>query len=89
MPPSTANPTPLRLESTFGTGRKWTSQAGSAATVWELPAYHLLWADDATAEGEIRRLWEARKGRQAYPVVLYRTEPANAASQGLVATKCK
>ena len=66
----TANPTPLRLESTFGTGRKWTSQAGSTATAWELPAYHLLWAGDATAEGEVRRLWEARKGRQAYPVVL-------------------
>ena len=67
---STANSIPLRLESTFGTGRKWTSQAGSTATTWELPAYHLLWAGDATAEGEIRRLWEARKGRQAYPVVL-------------------
>ena len=36
----------------------------------ELSAYHLMWAGDATAEGEIRRLWEARKGRQAYPVVL-------------------
>ena len=67
---STTNPIPLRLESTFGTGRKWTSQAGSTATAWELPAYHLLWADYATAEGEIRRLWEARKGRQAYPVIL-------------------
>lgn len=70
MTTSTANPTPLRLESTFGTGRKWTSQAGSTATAWELAAYHLLWADDATVEGEVRRLWEARKGRQAYPVVL-------------------
>ena len=70
MPTSTANSTPLRLESTFGTGRKWTSQAGSTATAWELPAYHLLWAGDATAEGEVRRLWEARKGRQPYPVVL-------------------
>ena len=70
MTTSTDNSTPLRLESTFGTGRSWTSQAGSTATAWELPAYHLLWAGDATAEGEIRRLWEARKGRQAYPVVL-------------------
>ena len=71
MTTSTADATPLlRLESTFGTGRKWTSQAGSTATVWELAAYHLLWAVDATAEGEVRRLWEARKGRQAYPVVL-------------------
>ena len=70
MTTSTANPIPLRLESAFGTGRKWTSQAGSTATAWELPAYHLLWAGDTTAESEIRRLWEARKGRQAYPVVL-------------------
>ena len=70
MPTSTTNPTSLRLESTFGTGRNWSSQAGSTATAWELSAYHLLWAGDATSEGEIRRLWEARKGRQAYPVVL-------------------
>lgn len=70
MPTSTANPTALRLESAFGAGRKWIPQACSTATAWELRAYHLLWAVDATAEGEIRRLWEARKGRQAYPVVL-------------------
>ena len=70
MTPSTAIPTPLRLESTLGAGRHWTSQAGSTATAWELPAYHLLWARDATAEGEVRRLWEARKGRHAYSVVL-------------------
>ena len=70
MTSSTTNPTILRLESTFGPGRKWTSQAGSSATVWEMQAYHLLWSDDVTSEGEVRRLWEARKGRQAYPVVL-------------------
>lgn len=70
MTTSTANLVPGNLESTFGTGRKWTSQAGSTATAWELPAYHLLWAGDVTSEGEVRRLWEARKGRQAYPVVL-------------------
>ena len=66
----TSNPTPLRLEATYGTGRKWTSQAGSTATAWEMPAYHLLWSDDVDTEGEVRKLWEARKGRQAYPVVL-------------------
>ncbi len=66
----TANPTPLRLESTFGTGRKWTSQAGASATVWEMPAYHLLWFYEVSSEVDLRRLWEARKGRQAYPVVL-------------------
>ena len=35
-----------------------------------MPAYHLLWSDAVDTEGEVRRLWEARKGRQAYPVVL-------------------
>ena len=70
MTSPTANQTFSRLEATFGTGRQWTSQAGSSATVWEMPAYHLLWSDDVTSEGEVRRLWEARKGRQAYPVVL-------------------
>ena len=59
-----------RLEATFGHGRDWTLQAGQSATVWETPAYHLLWSDEAASEVELRRLWEARKGRQAYPVVL-------------------
>ncbi len=79
----TVNTTPLRLESTFGTGRKWTSPAGSTATAWELPAYHLLWSDDAGGEVAIRRLWEARKGRQAYPVVLL--APSEDESKVLVA----
>ena len=70
MTSPTANQTSARLEATFGLGRDWTSQAGQSATVWETPAYHLLWSDDAASEVELRRLWEARKGRQAYPVVL-------------------
>ena len=65
-----ANQTSSRLEATFGLGRDWTSQAGQSATVWETPAFHLLWFNDAASDVELRRLWEARKGRQAYPVVL-------------------
>ncbi len=70
MTSSAANHPLARLQATFGPGRAWTSQAGCSATVWETPAYHLLWSDDAASEGEVRRLWEARKGRQAYAVVL-------------------
>ncbi len=70
MTSPTANQTSAYLEATFGFGRDWTSQAGQSATVWETPAYHLLWFDDAASDVELRRLWEARKGRQAYPVVL-------------------
>ena len=70
MTSPTASQTFARLEATFGLGRDWTSQAGQSATVWETPAYHLLWLDDAASDVELRRLWEARKGRQAYPVVL-------------------
>ena len=70
MTSPTADQTTARLEAVFGLGRSWTSQEGSSATVWETPAYHLLWFDGTTSETELRRLWEARKGRQAYPVVL-------------------
>ena len=70
MTSPTPNPTSVRLEATFGLGRDWTSEARHSATVWETPAYHLLWFDDAASDVELRRLWEARKGRQAYPVVL-------------------
>ena len=83
MTTPTANPTPLRLEATFGAGRKWTSQTGSTATAWEMPAYHLLWSNDIATESEARRLWEARKGRQAYPVVLL--APSDDESKVLVA----
>ena len=65
-----ADQTSARLEAVFGLGRSWASQEGSSATVWETPAYHLLWFDGTASELELRRLWEARKGRQAYPVVL-------------------
>ena len=61
---------PPRLEAAFGLGRSWTSQAGAPATVWETPSYHLLWADGAASDVDLRRLWEARKGHQPYPVVL-------------------
>ena len=37
---------------------------------WETSAYHLLWADGQAGEAELRRLWGARKGRQAYAVVV-------------------
>ena len=70
MTSPTANQTSAYLEATFGLGRDWTSQAGQSATVWETPAYHLLWFNDSASDVELRRLWEARKGRQAYPVVL-------------------
>ena len=65
-----ANPTVSRLEATFCAGRVWTAQSGVSAKAWETPAFHLLWADDLATETDIRRLWEARKGHQAYPVVL-------------------
>ena len=70
MTSPTVNQTSARLEAVFGLGRSWASQEGSSATVWETPAYHLLWFDGTASETELRRLWEARKGRQAYPVVL-------------------
>ena len=59
-----------RLEAAFGRGHNWVSQAGPSATAWETPSYHLLWTDDVASDADLRRLWEARKGRQPYPVVL-------------------
>ena len=67
--PTSIQPPP-RLEAAFGLGHSWTSQAGAPATVWETPSYHLLWADGAASDVDLRRLWEARKGHQPYPVVL-------------------
>ena len=70
MTSPTANQASARLEAVFGLGHGWVSQEGSPATVWETQAYHLLWFDGTATEAELRKLWEARKGRQAYPVVL-------------------
>ena len=70
MTTSTASQIRSRIESTFASGVSWTSPSGVSATAWELPAYHLVWSDQVASETEIRRLWEERKGRQAYSVVV-------------------
>ena len=59
----------LEIEIHFGEGRAWTAQPGLAATVWETPAYQLLWADGGS-EADLRRIWEARQGRRGWVVVL-------------------
>ena len=58
------------LEAVFGVGLEWRSRAGAYATTWETPAFHLLWSKDAENDAELRKLWQARKGRQAFSVVL-------------------
>lgn len=63
-------PVRARLEAAFGDGTAWRSEAGGAAVAWETPAYHLVWAAAAPTEAALRKVWEARKGRQAYPVVV-------------------
>ena len=70
MTTSAASQPAARREAVFGRGRGWTSQAGASAMVWETPAYHVLWTDGAASEAVLGKLWAARKGRQAYPVVL-------------------
>ena len=75
MTTSTASQIRSRIESTFASGVSWTSPSGVSATAWELPAYHLVWSDQVANETEIRRLWEERKGRQAYSVVVLALAP--------------
>ena len=81
---SAAASVPVRIEAVFGIGRVWRSQAGASATVWETPAYHLLWFDHVASEIELRRIWEARKGRAAYVVVLLAasTDPSKVRAAG-------
>ena len=70
--PQCAPPGPVRarLEAAFGVGNAWMSEAGGSAVAWETPAYHLVWSAAAGTEAALRKVWEARKGRQAYPVVV-------------------
>ena len=75
MTSPTASQIPSRIESLFGPGIVWTSPTDVSSTAWELPAYHLIWSDQVASEGEIRRLWEERKGRQAYSVVVLAPAP--------------
>ena len=70
MTSSTANQISTQVESAFGEGIPWTSPSNTSAVAWEKPGYHLIWSDEVASETEIRRLWEDRKGRQAYSVVL-------------------
>ena len=64
------NQTSARLEAVFGTGWARKSPEGSPTTVWETSAYHLVWAEGGGSESDLRGIWEARKGRHAYAVVL-------------------
>ena len=65
-----ANQIPAQVEAVFGAGIPWASPSNTSAVAWEKPGYHLIWSDEVAGETEIRRLWEDRKGRQAYSVVL-------------------
>ena len=65
-----ANQIISRVEAMFANGVAWTAPSNVSATAWELPAFHLLWSDEVASESEIRRLWDDRKGRQAFSVVL-------------------
>ena len=70
MTTPTTNQIPSRLEAAFAAGVPWISPSSVSATAWELPSYHLVWSDRAASETEIRTLWQERKGRQAYSVVV-------------------
>ena len=70
MTSSTANQISAQVEAAFGEGIPWTSPSNTPSVAWEKPGYHLIWSDTVASETEIRRLWEDRKGRQAYSVVL-------------------
>ena len=66
-----ADSTLHQLESAFGEGHEWVPKSGGpTAVAWETPAFHLLWCATAITDSQMRTLWEARKGRQAYSVVL-------------------
>ena len=58
-----------RIEALFGPPRAW-SGAGRAASVWETPGYHLLWAEGGGDAAALRRLWDAYRGRRHYNAVL-------------------
>ena len=57
------------IESHFGEGREWKAQPGLTATVWETPAYQLLWAEGGTEAG-LRKIWGTRQGRRGWVVIL-------------------
>ena len=63
------HPVVQEIESHFGEGRGWTAQPDLTATLWETPAYQLLWAEGGD-EAHLRRIWGARQGRQGWVVVL-------------------
>lgn len=63
------HPVAREIEIHFGEGRAWTVQPGLTATVWETPAYQLLWADDGS-EADLQKIWRTRQDRRGWVVVL-------------------
>ena len=62
-------PVAQEIEIHFGEGREWTAPLGLTATVWETPAYQLLWAEGGS-EADLRRIWGIKQGRRGRVVVL-------------------
>ena len=58
-----------RLTALFGEGAAWSGPDVEPATTWTPPAFDLLWRDGGR-DIELRRVWVARKGSGARPVVL-------------------
>ena len=57
------------IEFAFGPSRSWSS-GNLAASVWERPAFHLLWTGGGNGETALSRLWKAYRGKRPYNVVL-------------------
>ena len=58
-----------RLTALFGEGAAWSGPDVETTTTWAPPAFDLLWRDGGR-DIELRRVWVARKGSGARPVVL-------------------
>ena len=58
-----------RLTALFGEGAAWSGPDVEPTTTWTPPAFDLLWRDGGR-DIELRRVWVARKGSGARPVVL-------------------
>ena len=63
------HPVAREIEIHFGEGRAWTVQPGLTATIWETPAYQLLWADGGS-EADLQKIWRTRQDRRGWVVVL-------------------
>ncbi|MGD1118065.1 MAG: hypothetical protein ABR886_01085 [Dehalococcoidales bacterium] len=62
-----------QIQSKLGPGTTWQPDQGTAATVWPLQSFDLVWIPERRRDSDLRTVWHARSKGGAQPVIVIST----------------